>query len=58
MPEDNPRSRIKELEDQIELMKKEFEQFGKDLIKSLQFAEKKHNLILLPEGKYFGITIE
>lgn len=59
MPEDsNPRSKIIELEEQLKKQREAFESFAKDLIKSLQQAEKKHNLILLPMGEYFGITID
>ena len=54
MPDENPRSKVIELEERV----KALEQFCKDLIKSIQQGEKKHKLILLPEGVYFGITIE
>ncbi len=51
--EPNPRAKIVALEDRV----KELEKFCLDLIKSLGAAETR-NLFLLPEGKYFGITIE
>lgn len=48
------RVKQKELEDKI----KALEKFCKDLIQSLEYAEGTHKLILLPEGTYFGKTIE
>jgi len=51
---ENPRSKIADLEKELKDIKK----FCKDLIEALQHAELKHNLILLPEGTYFGKRIE
>lgn len=32
--------------------------FNKKLLEALVQAEKKHNLVLLPAGTYFGVTID
>lgn len=51
--EPNPRQENAELKKRVAAL----EQFCKDLIKSLQAAESE-KLFLLPQGEYFGITIE
>lgn len=56
MPENiepNPRAENAELKKRVAAL----EQFAKDLIKSLQAAETE-KMFLLPQGEYFGITIE
>ena len=63
MPEDQlPRSKAAQLEEKVnELEKslKQVEKFAKDLIAALQQAEKDNkNLFLLPQGSYYGITID
>lgn len=59
---DNPRAKTVELEEKMNSILERFsklEQFCKDLIKSLQYAEKQKSAqILLPEGEYFGIRID
>lgn len=59
MPEPTPEPRLKiervqELENKVAALEK----FCKDLIASLEYAEKHQNLLLLPEGTYFGKRIE
>lgn len=50
-----------EVRQQIEKMKKDLDEsikFQKDLIGSLQDAEKEHDCLFLPEGQYHGIEIK
>lgn len=65
MPEENqpvPRAKLAELMDRVDALEKsvkQAEKFAKDLITALQEAEKgQKNLFLLPQGTYYGITIE
>jgi len=51
--EPNPRAENAELKKRIA----DLEKFAKDLIKSLKAAET-DKLYLLPQGEYFGITID
>lgn len=53
-PIENNDEKLKELESRI----LELENFSKKLIEALAAAEKTSKNYYLPEGKYFGITIE
>jgi len=63
MPEDQlPRSKAAQLEERVTALENDLKaanKFAKDLITALQQAEKDNkNLFLLPQGTYYGITIE
>lgn len=53
-PNENPRSKIADLEKEL----KEVKKFCSDLIDALLAAEVKEKIVLLPEGTYFGKRIE